>query len=190
MKNLEREFKIRESILLLILAIILIGAVYYYLVHKPVTKTIREAEQKISELSAEKQTLDAQIARLEKMAGKSADPEAVAMGYMPSYNYSEKEIQLLNDILQDTLEYTVTFSGVTRKSNQIRRSFTLRFRVKDYDAVESVIRSLTKTNLRCLIGDLRCSLAKDGSINVETAAVFYETMVGGTEDTALPKDKS
>lgn len=189
MKNLDREFQIRESLLLLILACILIGGAYYYLVHKPVTKAISKADQKIEELTEKKQVLDAQIAALEKMAKQSGSSQAMAMGYMPSYNYSEKEIRLLNDILQEALNYSVTFSAVARSGDQIRRSFILKFSVNDYDKMEAVLSKLTQTNIRCLISDIRCAEANDGSVQVEAAAVFYETMVGGTEDTALPEDK-
>ncbi len=202
MKNLNREFKLREQILLLMLAAIVIGAAYYYFVHKPVTSGIADAKQKISELSAEKESLDAQIALLERMQETNQDPAAIELGYMPSYSYSEKELKLLNDVLQNTLDYTVTFSGLSRDGNQIRRNFTLVFRVNNYNEVEEVLYNLTKTELRCLIGDMSCSIvsystftnfwdggekiAESNSVKVSVSATFYETLVEGTPDSALP----
>ncbi len=199
MKNLNREFKLRERLLLLALAAIVIAAVYYYLVHKPVSQGIATAKQQISELTSEKESLDNQIALLERMQETNQDAFAVELGYMPSYNNSENEIRLLNDVLQNTIDYTVTFSGLSRNGNQIRRSFSLVFRVNDYNEVERILYELSKTEMRCLIGDISCSITGDNynwlegtwidgeeTIQINTSATFYETLVEGTPDSALP----
>lgn len=202
MKNLDREFQLKERILLLVLATIVLGAVYYYFVHQPVKTGIDQAKQRIDELTVEKESLDAKIAVLEQMQKTNQDPAAIALGYMPSYNYSDKELRLLNDVLRNTLDYTVTFSGLTRDGNQIRRNFNLVFRVENYDEVASVLYELTKTELRCLIGDMSCSVLTGSGYNVFTgeaadvkptiqvkvSAVFYETLVEGTPDSALPTE--
>ena len=192
MRNLNREFTIKENIILIVLAVIVIAIGYYYLVHKPVRSAIEAAEAEIEELTVENEIIEGRIAQLERMSAETADPSALRLGYMASYNNSEAELRLLNDILKDTLEYTVSFSGVSRSGDLVRRSFTLHFRAEDYQSMKAVLEQLTDGEYRCLIGDLRCS--EKGSdqypdaVTADASATFYETMAGGTADLALPDD--
>lgn len=116
-----------------------------------------------------------------------------SISYMASYNNSKEELALLNDILSDTVQYTVTFTNVTRNNNQIRRNFSLQFRTEDYASMWEVINGLCESEYRCLVGDIKCQAAKerDGSryVTADVTATFFETMVGGTPDAGLPEDK-
>lgn len=189
MRNLSREFTLRESIMLVFLIVILIAAGYYYFLHKPVKTAIEAANIEIEQLTGEIAVLNGQLAEMERMNAETDDPNAIRLGYMASYNNSEAEIRLLNNILRNTIEYTVTFSGVSRSGDQIRRNFTLKFRTENYDDMKAVLTELSRAEYRCLVGDIRCVETKDGeSITTDAAATFYETMVGGTADAALPED--
>ena len=191
MRNLNREFTLRENIILIALAVILLAIGYYYLVHRPVRTAVEQARIDIDELTAENEILDARIALLEQMSAETDDPTAARLGYMASYNNSEEELRLLNDILRDTIEYTVTFSGVTRSGDLVRRSFTLHFLAEDYAAMKQVLEQLNGSGLRCLIGTLRCSTTPSDdhpdAVTADASAIFYETMAGGTADLALPE---
>ena len=188
MRNLSREFTLRESILLVFLIVVLIATGYYYFLHKPVKTAIEAANIEIDQLTGEIAVLNGQIAEMERMNAETDDPTAIRLGYMASYNNSEEEIRLLNNILRNTIEYTVTFSGVTRSGNQIRRNFTLHFRTEDYKDAKVVLTELSRAEYRCLIGDLRCvEDEEDKSITADASATFYETVVGGTPDAALPE---
>jgi hypothetical protein len=107
---------------------------------------------------------------------------------MKSYNASKEEIAFLNDILSDTIQYSVNFGDVTRSGDQIRRNFTLQYQTKTYAAAEDIMRQLCDGPYRCLVGDVRCSIDDDGIVTVNEAATFYETMVGGVADSGLPAD--
>ena len=110
--------------------------------------------------------------------------------WMGSYNNSKAEVAFLNSILADTLQYSVTFSNVTRSGDQIRRSFTLEYRTDSYAAAHEIMARLCQSHDRCLVSDASCALEKDGVVVVRQAATFYETMVGGTPDAGLPADSA
>ena len=120
--------------------------------------------------------------------------------YMPSYNNAKAELALLNDILNESVtQYSVSFTNVTRYSDQIRRDFKLEFTAPDYDSMKAVIDKLTGVDYRCMIGDCSCNVVEvrdpkedenNTVLSVGATATFYETMVGGTADAGLPPDSA
>lgn len=195
MKVLSRDFSLKEKLLLLLLSLVLVGLAYYQFVDQPVRSKVESAHAEASSLSAELKTVDAKLERMHRMRDELDDVTAGgSASEMGSYNNSKEEYTLLNDILGDTLKYSITFANVTRDGDQIRRNFTFQFTTDDYEAMERMIGELEENHYRCLIGDLRCTASRDGdvtegNITVNGTATFYETMVGGTPDAGLPASK-
>ena len=188
MKMWSRDFTRKEKALLLVLVIVLLGLAYYQFVDKPVRSEIAAAEAECASLQSELDVVQLELARLEKMQSELDGIEGASV--MGSYNNSAAELKLLNDVLADTLQYTISFANVTRNGDQIRRDFTLQFKARDYDAMQDIVRRLCDGEYRCLVGDMRCSLVNDiqNYVTVNATATFYETMVGGTPDAGLPAD--
>ena len=202
MKRLSRDFTRGEKALLLILALILVGLTYYLVVDRPVRSALESARAEKEALVTERTTLQGQIARMEKMEKElesiRANPGVSQMG---SYNNSKAELDFLNELLAETEEYNVTFTGVTRDGDQVRRNFNLKFTVQDFATAERLLKKIYACDMRCLINDIsysktrtyynsadRLHYARDyyERVNVSATATFYETMVGGTADAGLP----
>ena len=192
MKIFSRNFTRAEKVLLLILALILVGLVYYLAVDRPVRSAIETAKAECEALENEMLVASAKAQHLKKLETEMDEMKADGSdSYMASYNNSKEEVALLNDILSDTQQYTITFANVTRSNDQIRRNFTLQFRTADYAAMQKVIEGLSGSEYRCQVGDIQCSVVKekDGRsyVSASVTATFYETMVGGTPDAGLPE---
>jgi cell division protein FtsL len=191
MKVMSREFTTSEKILLVVLAIILFGLLYYrfvYVTTQDMVSSLKaEADTKQSELEISK----SKLADLEK---KQKEMDAIrASGNdsrMESYNNSKRETAFLNQVLSDVPDYSISFAEVTREGDQIRRSFTLQFKAKNYRQAIGVVKDLTHGEYRCLVDDINYSLTDNNEIYIDLTATFFETMVGGTEDSALPKDET
>ncbi len=196
MKLMTREFTSREKILLLLLSLILIALLYYQFVDQPVRRDLEAANTEVSNKELELQIVEAKLNTLRLMSSEMEDITAGGMAsQMGSYNNSKAEMAILNDILEDTLQYSITFANVTREGEQIRRNFSLQFIVEDYATMEKIIKALAENDCRCLVGDLNCSQIartdiETSYITVSATATFYETMVGGTEDAGLPADSN
>ena len=196
MKKMSREFTGREKFLILLLSLILVGLAYYQFVDRPVRTSLNNAYAERDALTTELATVQAKLKVMRRMREEMEDITAGGtVSEMKSYNNSKPEIALLNDILRGTPEYSVTFANVTRDKDQIRRNFTLRFTSDSYDSVQRIIKQLSESPYRCLIGDLKISVGrgqtlKEGPIKVNATATFFETMVGGTADAGLPQSKS
>ena len=205
MKILSRDFSRGEKIILVILAFVLVGLVYYQFVDKAVRESIEKANAEAEAIKVELTGVNAKIKRMEEMQAElesiQANPNA---SYMGSYNNSKEELAFLNDVLSSTLQYSISFSNVTRDGDQIRRNFSLKFTTSDYAGMEKIMKQLCDGKLRCLINDISYSTTRYNysaaerekygvdwyeRVNINCTATFFETMVGGTEDAGLPAQK-
>lgn len=191
MKILSRNFKRSEKVLLVILGIILVGLLYYRLVYVNIEETIATANTEAEALQSELDVAQVQLASMQKMQNEldeiEADPNA---SRIESYNNSAAEIAFLNDILEGTIQYAISFADVTRSGDLIRRNFTLQYQTNNYAEAQEISKALSNGEMRCLIGDVNCSIDKDGLVTISETATFFETMVGGTPDSGLPVDKA
>jgi hypothetical protein len=191
MKILSRNLKTSEKVLILILVIILLGLVYFRFVDQNIRSSITSSNAEAESLQLELDTAQAKLTRLQSMKAELDQVESEGKSSrMESYNASKEEIAFLNDVLHDAQVYTISFEEVTRDGDQIRRNMTLQFRTKNYKEAEKIMKKIGECEYRCLIGDLQCNIADDGTTTVGMVATFYETMVGGTADSGLPQDEA
>ena len=189
MKVMSRDFTMAEKLLLILLAFILVGLGYYYFVDQPVRSTIANYQAEATSLQTELDVLEARIAHLRQVQSSMDELEEKGnLSWMGSYNNSEAEVRFLNDILANTLKYSISFADVSRSGDQIRRSFTLQYKTLNYASAQDITARLCQGENRCLVGDVKCSIDNTGVVTINEAATFFETMVGGTPDAALPKD--
>ena len=191
MKVMSRDFTRTEKILLLLLAVILVGLVYYRFVYVLVNDSVRSSNSEAEALQTEISAAEGRLTHLKSLQSEmDTMEEEGSMSYMPSYNNSKAEIAFLNDVLASTEKYSVSFAEVTRSGDQIRRSFSLQYVTTSYKDAQTILKSLCESRDRCLVGDIKCSITESGTTTVNAAATFYETMVGGTADAGLPADSA
>ena len=190
MNNLmSRDFTLTERILIVVLVIILLGLAYYYFVDIPVREAITNDEAECAMLERQLDTMERRLMALRSTQAALDELESKGrLKWMASYNNSKAEVTFLNDILADTLKYDIAFASVTRSGDQIRRSFTLQYTTPDFDTALDIMSRLLNGENRCLVGDVRCTIFNDGTVSMSEAATFYETLVGGAPDAALPAD--
>ena len=191
MKVLSREFTNAEKILIVVLAVILLGLLYYKFVFLTTQEMVQDLK---SDAESTQMELDIAKARLEKLEQTKQEMDELeysgGASRMESYNNSKKETAFLNEVLSDVNDYSISFSDITRDGDQIRRSFTLQFVTGSYKEAENIVDDLSRGEYRCLVDDINYSLSDNNEIYIDLTATFFETMVGGTPDSALPPDES
>ncbi len=191
MNVMSREFTRSEKVLLVILSILLVGLIYYRFVYLTTEDAIESLEE--DSISTEKD-LEYANAMLDKLEGMKSEMDTIEIeedvSRMESYNNSKNETAFLNQVLRGVEDYSVSFSDITRDGDQIRRSFSLQFVTKSYKDAVYVVEDLTNGEYRCLADDINYTLSDDDHIHIDLTATFFETMVGGTPDSALPEDSS
>ncbi len=211
MKVLSRDFTTKEKVMLLILCLLLVGLAYYRFLWVPCTDAVSTANSQRESLQTELLTAMAKEKQLKKMSDElDALGELQETSRMESYNNTKAELTMLNSILETANDYSISFSGVTKDGDQIRRNFSLSFETDSFAAAKQIIALLSKSEYRCLLGDMQYSVALRRlgenetarvtrtvddvvyaeTVNVTTMATFFETMYGGTPDAGLPADKT
>lgn len=211
MKVLSRDFTTKEKVMLLILCLLLVGLAYYRFLWAPCTDAVSTANSQCESLQTELLTAMAKEKQLKKMSDElDALGELQETSRMESYNNTKAELTMLNNILEAANDYSISFSGVTKDGDQIRRNFSLSFETDSFAAAKQIIALLSKSEYRCLLGDMQYSVALRRlgenetarvtrtvddvvyaeTVNVTTMATFFETMYGGTPDAGLPADKT
>lgn len=191
MNKFSRSFTNTEKILIALLALVLIALVYYQFVQRPVHEAVDKYNAEAQSLEIEIDSAQQRAEKLHNLQNSMDELEAQGkMSYMGSYNHSKPEVRFLNDLLADTLTYSIDFSQVTRKGNQIRRSFRLQYQTGGYRSAREIIENLLACENRCLVSGIKCTIGSAGLTTIEAQATFYETMVGGTPDAGLPADSA
>jgi hypothetical protein len=190
MKVMSREFTTTEKVLLVVLSLALLGLLYYRFVFVTTSDMMAELEGEKADVQAELDVAKTKLQKLQKIKKELGGIDIKDYPKMESYNNSKKETAFLNKVLSKASDYSISFSDITRNGDQIRRSFALQFVTKNYKAAVSTVDDLTNGKYRCLVDDINYSLGDNGDSNVDLTATFFETMVGGKEDSALPKDES
>lgn len=191
MKVMSREFTRSEKILLVVLAIVLFGLLYYKFVFLTTSTIKSELKAQVETTQMDLDIANAKLAKLEKMEDELDSMGSTDMeSRMESYNNSKRETAFLNCVLSNVSDYSISFADITRDGNQIRRSFSLQFVTGSYADAVKVVSDLSYGEYRCLVDDINYSLADGNKIYIDLTATFFETMVGGTPDSALPKDES
>lgn len=186
-----REFRTSEKVLLAVLVLILLGLGYYYFVDIPVRDTIRGNEAEVASLRTQLDSVQQRLMQLQSVQNSLDElKEQGKLSWMGSYNNSKAEVAFLNEILADTMNYSIQFADVTRIGDQIRRGFTLQYQTENYAAAREIMTRLLEGRNRCVVGDMRCGVNADGTVTIAAAATFYETMEGGVPDAALPRDSA
>lgn len=191
MKTFSRDFTRTEKILIALLALVLIALLYYQFVQRPVKEATAKYNNEAQSLEIEIDAAQQKAAKLHNLQSSMDELEAQGkLSYMGSYNNSKPEVRFLNDILADTLTYSIDFSSVTRSGDQIRRSFKLQYATGGFRKAREILENLQECENRCLVSDVACSISASGYTTVQANATFYETMEGGTPDAGLPADSA
>lgn len=198
MKGITRNFSGKEKIIIALMLVILLIFAYSYFVDKPIKKDIEDQKQMQSDLQKEIDTASSKIMVLQQMQKELDELNAGDKPtLMPPYNASERERSFLANIVKVTGDYTISIADCTRNGDQIRRQFTVTFTTENYSQVVWFLTQITKCTYRCVINDARCTINRtknesgideESSVSVTMTATFFETMVGGVPDEALPSD--
>ena len=187
MRILTRDFTSLEKLVLLALILILMGLGYYQFVDQPIRQGIEEAHAERDKLQAELNALNIRISDYNYQAQELEAARELRQP-MPSYNASEEELRILNDVLSVSKDYSFNVDKITLEDDQIRRNFTVSFTAPNFETAKGIFTRLSASRVRCLIGNIDCGGidVKDGNVvNVKADGTFYETKVNAVSDAVL-----
>ncbi|MBC2888027.1 hypothetical protein [Gordonibacter massiliensis (ex Traore et al. 2017)] len=193
---LNRSFSTREKVLMLVLAVLLVAACYYFLVIKNVADTKLENDLQLQEIQ---QQIDTQTAlamartRMEGELEKLGDVNKLPV--VATYDNIRNELDELNALLAGVGTYDVKFGQPELEGELVRRPVTITYTVPSYDAALNIVQSLQNGSYRCDITDftLTGKMLADGSIesvNATLDVTYFETTRGATNLSGLAEGKA
>lgn len=176
---MRRQFSLRERVLMVILALLLVACVYYILVEKPVQDTLLDASQRQSEAESQLTIASAQLEKMHQMQAALEQLEQSAQADVPDYDNAKHVMELLNKAMALTDNYDLSFQAVTTEGAIVRRPIDMSFRCNGYATAKRVLQTLLDSNYRCRITAMSVTGGQNGDIDWEevtvTASVtFYE----------------
>ena len=187
MKLVSRDFTSLEKLVLLALTLVLIGMGYYRFIDQPIRLGIEEAHAQRDKLEIELNNINIRISEYNNRVEELAEARELRQS-MPSYNASEEELRILNDVLSAADLYSFSVDKITLEGNQIRRTFAFSITAPNFATAKGIFSRLSNSRVRCLIGDVECGglNATDGaSVILQANGAFYETLVDAESDVAL-----
>ena len=180
---LNRSFSTSEKVLMLVLAVLLVVACYYFLVVKNVADTIAANEDRLGghahQLAADRARMKAELEAL----GEDGTLPVVAV-----YDNIRNELNELNALMGGATTYNLSFAQPTVEDKLVRREVTVSFTVPDYAAALDVVRKLENGTYRCEITDFSVNgdMLADGTVDGVDAVltVTYLETTNGAATTA------
>lgn len=178
--RLSKQLTRREKILLIPLALLVIFAAYFFLVHRPVTEELdristrtEDVNLNLTVLTAKKQRMDQMQAELDKLLAQPNTAE------IPAYDNLEQVMAYLNYVLAFTDKYSLSFAGVQQSDGAsiVRRPLALSFECQNYELARLVVDQLQNCPYRCQISNLSLSTVTLQGADREQELSLTETAV-------------
>ena len=183
---LNRSFSTSEKVLMLVLAVLLVVACYYFLVVKNVADTIAANEDRLADIEI---SVNAQEMLAADRARMKAELEALGEdGTLPVVAVYANIRNELNALMGVATTYNLSFAQPTVEDKLVRREVTVSFTVPDYAAALDVVRKLENGTYRCEITDFSVNgdMLADGTVDGVDAVltVTYLETTNGAATTA------
>ncbi len=187
---LNRKFTLRETILILVAAILALGIFYYQVI----VKDYNEAKviYNVSSLEDELTVLSAKASRkktMEDYIDKHSDEE---VGEVAVYNNLANEIDALASVLSENVEnVSINWNEPVLSNKTVRRNANITFNASSYTTAKQIVKNIANLQYRCIVTQLSMSTDSDSSLNrtdnvsVSMTVTFYETTEGSTNTSGL-----
>ncbi len=187
---LNRKFTLRETILILIAAILALGIFYYQVI----VKTYNEAKviYNVSSLEDELTVLTAKASRKKTMEDYISKHDDEVVGEVAVYNNLANEIEALSSIFDEKVEnVSITWNEPTVSNKTVRRNANITGSVSSYDQAKQILKEVANLKYRCIVTQVSMSTDSDSSlnrsdtVNLSMTVTFYETTEGSTNTSGL-----
>ena len=172
---LKKEFSLRERVLLIILAVLLLAALYIFLVHQPVVNGIENAEAQITETEMNNQILQGKVMKYNQMKDELEQIKSGSnVQELPDYDNLPAVISFLNSVLGNATDYQMTLGTSFPKEGEtgiVRRTAQVSFKCDNYDAAKRSVQKLEECSFIDRVSNLVVSPSDKKQTDVMTYPV-------------------
>lgn len=199
---MNRKFTLRESVLLLFLAVLLLGLFYYFILVKPVTEEVDQCNNAYVPVEDQLTTEMMKAARKDQMLKAMEDAKEEPKGDILPYDNVSKEMHHLEASLVLADSYKLDFSDPVASGKIVRRDVNIQFDADNYARARLIITSIHESPYRSSIKDLTVVAEErrdrevelepglGDPVDVKMVITFYETLTGATTTEGLTYEES
>ena len=175
-----RNFTRREKAMIVVLLVVLLGGLYFLVVHFPIVNRMEEIGNEVEEV--EKKTADAEVKLAEYSEMKRELDEILSqpeedITVMPPYNNIETLMKKLDVIFAGT-NPNFSFGQASITDEIAARTINFNCTARDYKEARSLLKAVTGTGYRCLLNSFTLTPVEgglyEGELKVSGAITFYE----------------
>jgi uncharacterized protein YxeA len=176
---LDYTFSKREKVLLVILALIAIGILYYQVIYRNVQDQLDSLNSQISEAQDETVTATAKLSKMKTMQAAIDSYKAAGLKAteMPSYDNITPLMAELNTTLASSSDYTLSFDDVDTSSTTVERGVDLTFGASSYASARSILDSLLQGSYPCSLDEFTIT---DNSAEIVSSTKSSSVVGSGT----------
>lgn len=173
----------RDTALLIVLLIIILGVVYYMAFYTPLQSELTRIDNQCVELDSQIVVAEKKVASMNKMQQELDEiftrPESEITEIAP-YDNAKLVMNFLNGVLAASSEYQLSFADpAIEESGTVRRNVNLSFSCEDYATAKSILKNLASWNYRCLLGNVTVSAREEfiaeGGLSISATMTFFES---------------
>ena len=170
-----KKFTPRERVLLVVLVILVVFCAYYFLFYTPVSSTFASVNQQYDTLDTQIAAADEKIIHLQEMKADLEKMKAsgLSLKEFPAYDNRSNVMNSLANILEDVLQYSVSFSTVNEESSTIRRNISLSYSCENRQAAYEILQRINDGPYPCLIKNCTVS-GNTGRCSINVQLTYFE----------------
>lgn len=187
---LKHKFSFRETVLVLIAAVLALSIFYYQVIYKNYQDALKQYDS--SNVTEQLTVLTAKAARMKSMETYVQEHEGKAIGEVAVYNNLSNEIDALANVVNNRAKsVSISWSETTLTDNIVRRNADITVVTDSYAEAESLINDIANLKYRCVISSLSVTGANATSVDVADSVTtvmsvtFFETTDGASSTSGL-----
>lgn len=192
---LKHKFSLRESVLVIVAAIVGLGIFYYQFVYKEYQNALKQYDK----TTVEEQTtiLLAKANKMQTMQNYIDQHAQETTGEVSTYNNLANEIDSLASILNDkSSNVSINWAEPYLTDTIVRRNADITLHVSSYNEAENIIQNIANLQYKCVISSLSISgtntsnIDETNDVTVSMEVTFFETIEGAENTNGLVIDQS
>ena len=172
----------RDTVMLVFLVALIIGAVYYLGFYTPLQNELSSIASQSSKTDSQITTAMTKVKKMDTMQAELDEIFANATDKVTEIApYDNKEVVLnqLYGILGRTQDYSLSFTDPdVQEDGTVRRNISMNFHCESYADAKEVIKDLTDSKWRCLVSNLAIACDEDDmmayGVTVNATITFFE----------------
>lgn len=186
---LKHKFTLRETILVLVAAVLAVGIFYYQFIFKNYENAVKMYDT--TNMEEQVTVLTAKAAKMKHMQDYIDSHEGQSSGEVAVYNNLANEIDALAGVFASASNVSISWAEPYLTDNIVRRNADITVQTANYQQAEEIVNGIANLKYRCIISSMSItggnqeSVDTSSNVTVSLSVTFFETTDGATDTNGL-----